>query len=100
MVGGQAIDLANEGKSLSIAEIENMHLHKQGALICSCITLVASLKLTPNDAEYRHLKHYENVLGWPFKYKMIFSMKPHQPKRLEKLKARINRPINRLTPPF
>ncbi|MGB0238299.1 MAG: polyprenyl synthetase family protein [Cycloclasticus sp.] len=66
MVGGQAIDLANEGKSLSIAEIENMHLHKTGALICSCITLVASLKLTPNDAEYRHLKHYAECIGLAF----------------------------------
>lgn len=66
MVGGQAIDLANEGKSVSIAEIENMHLHKTGALICSCITLVASLKLQTADSRYRHLKHYAECIGLAF----------------------------------
>ena len=66
MVGGQAIDLANEGKSISIAEIENMHLHKTGALICSCITLVASLKFQTTDSQYRHLKHYAECIGLAF----------------------------------
>ena len=66
MVGGQAIDLANEGKSVSIAEIENMHLHKTGALICSCITLVASIKFQPSDAKFRHLKHYAECIGLAF----------------------------------
>jgi len=66
MVGGQAIDLANEGQSISIAEIENMHLHKTGALICSCITLVACLKFNPSDSQYRHLKHYAECIGLAF----------------------------------
>ena len=66
MVGGQAIDLANEGKVISIAEIENMHLHKTGALICSCITLVACLKFEPNDSQYHHLKHYAECIGLAF----------------------------------
>jgi farnesyl diphosphate synthase len=66
MVGGQAIDLANEGKSISIAEVENMHLHKTGALICSCITLVACLKFDPTDNQYRQLKHYAECIGLAF----------------------------------
>jgi len=66
MVGGQAIDLANEGKSISIGEIENMHLHKTGALICSCISLVASLRFQTSDSEYRHLKHYAECIGLAF----------------------------------
>lgn len=66
MVGGQAIDLANEGKSISIAEIENMHLHKTGALICSCITLVACLKFNQTDNQYRQLKHYAECIGLAF----------------------------------
>lgn len=66
MVGGQAMDLANEGKSISIGEIENMHLHKTGALICSCITLVASLKFQITDSQYRHLKHYAECIGLAF----------------------------------
>ena len=32
MVGGQAIDLAAVGKSLSLAELQDMHIHKTGAL--------------------------------------------------------------------
>ncbi|MEW5056394.1 geranyl transferase [Cycloclasticus sp. 46_83_sub15_T18] len=66
MVGGQAIDLANEGKVVSIADIENMHLHKTGALICSCITLVASLKHQRQDKPYQQLKHYAECIGLAF----------------------------------
>jgi len=66
MVGGQAIDLANEGQSVSLAEVENMHLHKTGALICACITLVASLKYSPTDKPYQQLKHYAECLGLAF----------------------------------
>lgn len=66
MVGGQAIDLSNEGQSVSIAEIENMHLHKTGALICSCITLVASLKFEQDEIEYQQLKHYAECVGLAF----------------------------------
>ncbi|MEO1888787.1 MAG: polyprenyl synthetase family protein, partial [Cycloclasticus sp.] len=66
MVGGQAIDLANEGQSVSIADIENMHLHKTGALICACITLVAGLKFQPSDAQYIRLKHYAECVGLAF----------------------------------
>jgi len=66
MVGGQAIDLANEGKSVSIAEVENMHIHKTGALICACITLVASLKYNKQDKPYQQLKHYAECVGLAF----------------------------------
>jgi len=66
MVGGQAIDLENEGKSVGIAEIENMHLHKTGALICACITLVASLKYNTQDKPYQQLKHYAECIGLAF----------------------------------
>lgn len=33
MVAGQSIDLNNVGKAMSLAELENMHQHKTGALI-------------------------------------------------------------------
>ncbi len=33
MAGGQAIDLEAVGKSLTLPELENMHIHKTGALI-------------------------------------------------------------------
>ncbi|MBQ0724966.1 MAG: polyprenyl synthetase family protein [Cycloclasticus sp.] len=66
MVGGQAIDLANEGQTVTIAEVESMHLHKTGALICACITLVAGLRFDASDSQYKNLKHYAECLGLAF----------------------------------
>ena len=39
MAGGQAIDLASVGKELTLAELENMHIHKTGALIRASVHL-------------------------------------------------------------
>ena len=39
MAGGQAIDLAAVGTSLNLEQLENMHLHKTGALIRASIRL-------------------------------------------------------------
>jgi len=33
MAGGQAIDLESVGTKLSLPQLENMHIHKTGALI-------------------------------------------------------------------
>jgi farnesyl diphosphate synthase len=41
MAGGQAIDLAAVGRSLSLTELENMHRHKTGALIRASVELGA-----------------------------------------------------------
>lgn len=41
MAGGQAIDLAAVGQSLSLAELEFMHIHKTGALIRASVLLGA-----------------------------------------------------------
>jgi farnesyl diphosphate synthase len=66
MVGGQAIDLDNEGKQITIAELESMHLHKTGALICACVTIASSIKLQPSHADYVHLKKYAEYIGLAF----------------------------------
>lgn len=39
MVGGQAIDLSFEGQTPDIAQLENMHIHKTGALIRASVML-------------------------------------------------------------
>lgn len=39
MAGGQAIDLAAVGQRLTLAQLENMHLHKTGALIRASVRL-------------------------------------------------------------
>jgi farnesyl diphosphate synthase len=41
MAGGQAIDLANTGRELTLPELENMHIHKTGELIRAAILLGA-----------------------------------------------------------
>jgi len=41
MAGGQAIDLAAVGKTLSVEELEFMHIHKTGALIRAAVLLGA-----------------------------------------------------------
>jgi len=41
MAGGQAIDLASVGKQLTLPELEQMHIHKTGALIRAAILLGA-----------------------------------------------------------
>ena len=66
MVGGQAIDLASEGQVVTMAEVESMHLHKTGALICACVTMVTNLKRLPSDSDYLHLKHYAECIGLAF----------------------------------
>ena len=39
MAGGQAIDLESTGKSLTLPELEFMHIHKTGALIRAAVLL-------------------------------------------------------------
>src|SRR5512142_3148361 len=41
MAGGQAIDLSSVGKQLTVPELEQMHIHKTGALIRAAILLGA-----------------------------------------------------------
>ncbi|HEV2112450.1 MAG TPA: polyprenyl synthetase family protein, partial [Gammaproteobacteria bacterium] len=41
MAGGQAMDLAAEGKNLDLAELELMHIYKTGALIRASVLLAA-----------------------------------------------------------
>jgi len=66
MAGGQAIDLAAVGKQLNIAELENMHIHKTGALIRASVRLGA-LCLPGIEAEpLRKLDHYAKCIGLAF----------------------------------
>lgn len=43
MVGGQMLDVEGETKSLSLMELETVHVHKTGALLSSCIEAGAVL---------------------------------------------------------
>ncbi len=66
MAGGQAIDLASVGKTLNIAELETMHIHKTGALIRTSIQLSA-LSAKQLDADrFSALDSYAKCIGLSF----------------------------------
>jgi len=66
MAGGQAIDLEAVGRSLDIAELEAMHIHKTGALIRSCIQLSALSTDELSDAHFKALDSYAKCIGLSF----------------------------------
>lgn len=66
MAGGQAIDLAAVGKTLNIAELENMHVHKTGALIRASIKLGALCQPDIDNEILKKLDHYAKCIGLAF----------------------------------
>ncbi len=69
MVGGQAIDLQSVGTSLTLPELENMHIHKTGALIRASVNMatLAKADLDPNVA--KKLDNYAKCIGLSFQVK-------------------------------
>ncbi len=66
MAGGQAIDLAAVGQELNIAELENMHIHKTGALIRASVELGA-LSIQDIDVDsFDKVSHYAKCIGLAF----------------------------------
>lgn len=66
MAGGQAIDLAAVGKSMNIAELETMHIHKTGALIRTCIQIAALSTDKLGDQRFQALDSYAKCIGLSF----------------------------------
>ena len=66
MAGGQAIDLAATGQQLNIAEQEDMHIHKTGALIRASVVLGALCGKTTEQADIDKLDHYAKCIGLAF----------------------------------
>ncbi len=69
MVGGQAIDLASEGQAISIAELENLHILKTGALIRASMQLAALSSSTHEPNTLKKLDHYAKCIGLAFQVK-------------------------------
>lgn len=65
MAGGQALDLDAVGKTLSEAELENMHIHKTGALIRTSV-LFGALCATHMEDQVNRLDHYAKCIGLAF----------------------------------
>lgn len=66
MVGGQAIDLDSVGKSLDLVCLENMHIHKTGALIRASVRLATLTKTGIEEETVRRLDHYAKCIGLSF----------------------------------
>ena len=66
MAGGQAIDLAAQGKQLSIAEIEEMHARKTGALIRASVLMPASCVPGLEGRRYEALAQFVDPIGLAF----------------------------------
>jgi len=66
MAGGQAIDLASVGKQLTLPELEQMHIHKTGALIRAAILLGAHCGNGLNDAQLDKLDRFGKLIGLAF----------------------------------
>ncbi len=66
MVGGQALDLAAMGTDLDIAQLEDMHVHKTGALIRAAVLLGAYCAEDLQDAARSALDHYGRYIGLAF----------------------------------
>ncbi|BAN68722.1 (2E,6E)-farnesyl diphosphate synthase [endosymbiont of unidentified scaly snail isolate Monju] len=66
MVGGQALDIEAVGRELSLAELENMHIHKTGALIRVSVRLGAFCADPVDEAHLRALDHYAKCIGLAF----------------------------------
>jgi len=66
MAGGQAIDLASVGATLSLAELETMHRMKTGALIQAAVRLGAACGPMPEHGMAAALDAYAATAGLAF----------------------------------
>jgi len=66
MAGGQVIDLEAAGRLLDIAELEDMHIHKTGALIRASVVLGALTAPELGESTLERLDHYAKCIGLAF----------------------------------
>ncbi len=66
MTGGQAIDLASEGKKLNVRELERMHNLKTGALLHACAMSACIVSDTTSDADAEAIDHFGRSIGLAF----------------------------------
>lgn len=66
LAGGQEMDLAAVGRTLSLAELEHMHHHKTGALIRASVLLGAWCAAELDNALLGRLDRYAQAIGLAF----------------------------------
>ncbi len=65
MVGGQAVDIASEGRKISLAELQSLHARKTGALILASLQMAAAAADASPDTEAA-LETYGRHIGLAF----------------------------------
>lgn len=66
MAGGQALDLAAEGQSLSLTELETIHHHKTGCLIRASVAMGALTCPQVSNTQLQALDCYAQAIGLAF----------------------------------
>lgn len=66
MAGGQALDLGAIGRTLDIAELEEMHRRKTGALIRASVLMAATLAERLDDRRRMQLEEFAQLIGLAF----------------------------------
>lgn len=66
MAGGQAIDLNSVGKSITLPELEKMHLYKTGALIRASVELGGLSSADIQAQQMDSLRKYAHCIGLAF----------------------------------
>jgi farnesyl diphosphate synthase len=66
MAGGQAIDLAAVGRTLTVPELEFMHIHKTGALIRAAAVLGARCGRGLSEDEFARVDTFAKSVGLAF----------------------------------
>jgi farnesyl diphosphate synthase len=66
MAGGQAIDLESVGKTLTVPELEFMHIHKTGAIIRAATLLGARCGNGLDERQFSRLDQFAKLIGLAF----------------------------------
>ncbi len=66
MAGGQSLDYEAVGRQVTVPELEDMHIHKTGALIRASVMLGALADTTAETACLERLDHYAKCVGLAF----------------------------------
>jgi geranylgeranyl pyrophosphate synthase len=69
MAGGQAIDLDSVGHELSLVQLENMHIHKTGALILASVRMGYLAAAHAEPGQIAGLEQYAKRIGLAFQVK-------------------------------
>jgi farnesyl diphosphate synthase len=66
MAGGQALDIESTGRAIDLAQLENLHIHKTGALILASVRLGAFAAGAKADGRLGRLERYAKCIGLAF----------------------------------